>query len=207
MTTGLTKSGVDLDAILHARSTTKIADVNIQSNGGVDISNRFETLASGTAPAVTGFQKAGADLNTLFAAIGTVETITLSNQSMINGDNPGGTAYSGVMFRSDGSIDEVGYTLAIFTQYGAGVQWSSNEPSATGADYDIRCASITSGSFTSSAATVTTWVNLATDRRWYVSIASKFSPDLKGCTAVFEISEAGAATAIDSATITLLAEN
>lgn len=72
MVTGIQANGTDLDSLLEPRTTTKIEDVNIDSNGGVDISNRFEKFASGSAPSTTNIQKAGADLATLFAAIGTV---------------------------------------------------------------------------------------------------------------------------------------
>ena len=72
MTTGIKASGTDLDALLEPRTTTKIANVNIDSNGGVDISNRFEAIASGSAPSVTNIKSGGTDLNALFAAIGTV---------------------------------------------------------------------------------------------------------------------------------------
>lgn len=78
MTTGIQANGTDLDSLLAARITTKIADVNIDSNGSVDISNRFEKLASGSAPSTTNIQSGGADLATLFAGIGTLEAQALS---------------------------------------------------------------------------------------------------------------------------------
>ena len=60
-----TVNGTDLSDILAARSTTKIADVNYAANG-TDLSNTYEKLSSGDAPAITNFQKGGADFNTLF---------------------------------------------------------------------------------------------------------------------------------------------
>ena len=85
MATGIQANGTDLDSVFEARTTTKIADVNIDSNGGVDLSNRFEDIASGSAAAATGIQSGGADLNTLFAGIGTVgSSPTVS--ALANGD-------------------------------------------------------------------------------------------------------------------------
>lgn len=71
MASGLLKNGVDLDNLFEARSSTAIANTGILV-GGVDIANRYEKLASGSAIAAVGFKVSGADLNTLFAGIGTV---------------------------------------------------------------------------------------------------------------------------------------
>lgn len=69
MTTGLKAAGVDLDSLFKARTSAKIADVNIKSNGGVDISNRFEARGATTAIANTGFKSGGVDLSQLFKDI------------------------------------------------------------------------------------------------------------------------------------------
>lgn len=75
MTTGYKKNGVDIDTLLEPRTT---GDPQAPATGykvnGVDISTMFYPLASGgTAPTSTiGMSVAGDDLNTIFAAIGTV---------------------------------------------------------------------------------------------------------------------------------------
>jgi hypothetical protein len=65
---GLLKAGVDLDTLLMARVNAKRADVGLKV-GGVDISNRFETIGAGTPIAATGFKSAGTDLANLFRSI------------------------------------------------------------------------------------------------------------------------------------------
>jgi hypothetical protein len=69
MTTGYIAPAGDLDALFMARASTKIADVGFKSNGGVDISNRFEPRGSSTARANTGFVSGASDLSTLFRDI------------------------------------------------------------------------------------------------------------------------------------------
>lgn len=77
MTTGYKKGNVDIDTLLEPRTT---GDPQAPATGfkvdGVDISTMFYPLASGgTAPTSTiGISVAGDDLNTIFAAIGTVST-------------------------------------------------------------------------------------------------------------------------------------
>lgn len=79
MATGLiTKNADDLDDVLEPRVSTKIADVGILSNGGVDISNRFEGYVSGSKAADTGFISGGSDLKDLFAPKGGVVTFEVT---------------------------------------------------------------------------------------------------------------------------------
>ena len=46
MTTGFIAPAGDLDALFKTRTSAKIADVGFLSNGGVDLSNRFEPRGS-----------------------------------------------------------------------------------------------------------------------------------------------------------------
>ena len=71
MVSNILANGTDLDSIFETRTGTKIADVNIQV-AGTDISNRYEDIASGSAASATNILTGGNDLNTKFAAIGTV---------------------------------------------------------------------------------------------------------------------------------------
>lgn len=71
MGSGFLKNSVDLDSVFEQRSTAAIANVGHQV-AGTDLAQRYEKLASGTAAAATGFKSNNNDLNTLFAAKGTV---------------------------------------------------------------------------------------------------------------------------------------
>jgi hypothetical protein len=68
MASGLLTGGVDLDSRFMARVNAKRADVGFKV-GGVDVSNRWETIGSGTPIAATGFKAAGTDLASLFRNI------------------------------------------------------------------------------------------------------------------------------------------
>ncbi|HZO54897.1 MAG TPA: hypothetical protein VFB63_19475 [Bryobacteraceae bacterium] len=70
MTTGYTiPARGDLDVLFKARTSAAAANVNFLSNGGVDLSQRFEPRGSSTAIANTGFQSAGVDLAQIFMSI------------------------------------------------------------------------------------------------------------------------------------------
>jgi hypothetical protein len=71
MTTGFQVNGVDLDTIFEPRTTTAIANTG-HNVAGVDLAQRFEKLASGSAASATGFKVNVADLSTLFAKKGSV---------------------------------------------------------------------------------------------------------------------------------------
>jgi hypothetical protein len=80
VTTGIEVAGNDLDALLLPRgANTPIANVHIQSNGGVDLSQRFAGAAFGTPYGPTNIKSAGVDIGTLFAALTSgPTTITLT---------------------------------------------------------------------------------------------------------------------------------
>jgi hypothetical protein len=69
MTTGFTAPAGDLDVLFKPRTGTAAANVNFLSNGGVDLSQRFEQR--GNAPAIpnTNFMSAGVDLAQIFKNI------------------------------------------------------------------------------------------------------------------------------------------
>ena len=109
MVTGIQANGTDLDSVFEARTTTKIADVNIDSNGSVDLSNRFEDIASGSAAAATGIQSGGADLDTKFAGIGTVgssPTVSAQANGDVNSISVGSECYVGCRFDNTGQEQE-----------------------------------------------------------------------------------------------------
>ena len=113
---------------------------------------------------------------------------------------------SGFRFNSDGSIDERGPATTTYTQVNVG-EWSANEPSETGANYDIRCASINSGAWNTAAATTGTWVNLGTSREWSCVVLAKNSPDVSSCSGEFEIRDASTLTILTTFTCSAEASN
>lgn len=124
MATGITTSNGaysndDLDTLFKARTSTKAADVGYDSNGGVDISNRFEPIGATTKIADTGYVTnegswTGQDLADIFMDI---------NAAIIGADWPwAGTrvdhdtfdpvpAIAGLQFNTDGTFQTVGDTL------------------------------------------------------------------------------------------------
>lgn len=71
MASGYQSNTVDFDDLFEARITPKIANLGYHVNGS-DITNRYETAASGTAAGNVGYQVNGTDIGTRFAAAGGV---------------------------------------------------------------------------------------------------------------------------------------
>jgi hypothetical protein len=73
MASGIETAGVDLDTILapYVTGEVKAPTTGIEVAGS-DICNRYTKLSLGSAPSPTGIKAAGADLNAIFAAKGTV---------------------------------------------------------------------------------------------------------------------------------------
>lgn len=198
MATGIKAAGADLDSIFAVRVHTKIADVLVKSNGSVDLSNRFEGIVFGSGPSATGIKKAGTDLNALFAALGSLGSVIITGYASSHTDPPG-TTRSGIAFQLDGSIDDIGPGLSDRTQVQLG-EWWSGEPSAgIGNNYDIRCASLVSGTWTFQAESVGTYIQISQERRWRVDVLAMDNPDNKQCTGLFEIRPTGGGAVLDSA--------
>lgn len=89
MTTGIQSSGQDLDVLLMPLGVhTPISTVNIQSNGGVDISQRFAPASAGSPYGTTNIKSSGTDIGTLFARIATgptIITLTAGSFSPVSG--------------------------------------------------------------------------------------------------------------------------
>lgn len=86
MTTGLQSQNQDLDVLLMPRgSFTAIPPVHIESNGGVDISQRFAPVSAGSPYGTTGIQSVGVDIGTLFAAKSTNTLIAQSGSYSLLG--------------------------------------------------------------------------------------------------------------------------
>lgn len=85
MTTGYVVSGRgDLDGLFLARTSTAASNVNFKSNGGVDLSQRFEPRGATTAIANTGFKSGSTDLAQIFKDITLASIATSLNMTAGN---------------------------------------------------------------------------------------------------------------------------
>ena len=154
MTCGLQRNGTDLDAIFMARVNAKIADVNIKSNGGVDISNRFEAKGSATAVAATNIKTAGADLNTLFRDI--AAPLVGVTAAQITADRVDGGTPGELYFKTDGHVwQRLGASL---TDLGS---WC---PAGTSSQYAVMISILTNAMSSGPASGV--WTTVSSDVVW-----------------------------------------
>lgn len=133
-------------------------------------------------------------------------TVSLTGGT-INHTDLGLTVQSGITFHPNGYLYDLGPGIGDRTLFIAGEWWSNLPETNIGASYDVRCASLTSGTWSAQAAAVGTWVQINTELIWRNTVAAMAAPSVKSTTAVFEISLTGAASAIDSATYTVSANN
>lgn len=163
MTTGLIAPAGDLDLLFKARTSTKIADVGFVSNGGVDISNRFEPRGSTTAIANTNFKSGANDLATLFMDIAAVtNVIDIATMTCTNSD--AGTVTAAYRLTSTGNIEGNNGTSS---QPDRG-DWISPK-----SNFSLYSARVTPQSGTSpSGSALNTWLNLGTNREWSITSGS-----------------------------------
>lgn len=141
------------------------------------------------------------------AGTGLQGTVQVTSPLTVASSNPGGLCTSGVAFQTDGGLDELGPDIATIVATVAG-EYFSDEPSANiGANYDVRCASISVGSWVTEAAAVGTWVNMSAQRIWFVRVTAMGAPDVDTCTAVFEIRSAGGGATLATFTVNAEAAN
>lgn len=194
MATGIKAAGVDLDSIFEVRTTTKIANVNIKSNGGVDISNRFENIASGSGPSATGIKAGGADLNTKFAEIGTVISLGAGPGGLVSradGQSPWDTTV-GIRFNTNGIV-QIGKEIN-----GGGVIWTGSSewitPTSEASNvYDVRFTNKAGGgSWTQQESSPEdTWIALVDGvRTWLMNSTIE---ELLSFTCDFEVRDGGGA--------------
>lgn len=115
--------------------------------------------------------------------------------------------HSGITFHPNGYCYDLGIGIGDRTLFITGEWWSALPETNIGASYDVRCSSITSGTWSVQAATVGTWVQINSERIWRNTVASMASPSTKTTTAVFEIRLTGSGSALDSASYTVTAQN
>lgn len=160
MATGLLKTGVDLDTLFMARVNAKRADVGILSNGGVDISNRFEPIGAGTPIANVNFKSVGVDIATLFRDI---------NQAL--GPTVAMPANGYEWLKSNGSpvtLDILNNGTIQYNPISGAVVTHTWLTGGTVAQVDMMITA-TLGTFTSG--TVGSWLNMATTRTYTVAAA------------------------------------
>ena len=158
MTTNIQCPDGDLDVLFAVRSTTKRADVGILSNGGVDISNRFETRGATTARANTNIQSGGADLATLFKDIGSGTTFPVTSRTVSAARTAPASATAGWQLDTAGNV---------FINQGAGMVDSGEDwiaPTSGASGYSCK-ATLVSGT-TPTTGTMATVLALTSTRSW-----------------------------------------
>ena len=115
--------------------------------------------------------------------------------------------HSGVSFAVDGEAFDLGPGIGTLNIFTSGEWWSDEPDTGIGSSYDVRQASLTSGSWSLQAATVTTWIAMSTNRVWRCTVTAMASPALNQAQGVFEIRTTGSGSALDSATYSGSASN
>ena len=119
--------------------------------------------------------------------------------------NPGGLCTAGFAFNAAGSIDEIGPAATNLTPVHPGEWWSDEPDVGIGANYDIRCVSLNSGTWDFQAATVGTWIDLSANRTWRDLVTAMQSPAVESVSGNFAIRPNGGgadlATFIASASV------
>jgi hypothetical protein len=190
VTTGLIAPAGDLDVLFKARTSAKIADVGFRSNGGVDISNRFEPRGSSTARANTNFKQGANDLSSLFMDIAS-SPITLTSVTIESFGVAPANATSGYTLESDGDI--IRGINASNVDIG---DWIVPKASAPGT-YEVR-ATLSSG--LTPVGTLNTWQALTSNRFW-----SLVRSTLGTSTSVLLIEIRQGSTTLGSCTVTMIA--
>lgn len=114
-------------------------------------------------------------------------------------ENLGGLTDAGIAFQDNGQIDDVGPGNLNRTQVQFAEWWSKEPEVSIGTLYDIRCASLVTGTWTSQAASVGTYIQISAERRWSVRVTAMNAPDNKQCRGFFEIRPTGGGSVLDSA--------
>jgi len=122
-------------------------------------------------------------------------------------NNTGGVCFAGVTFNVDGECYDMGPALADRTIFVAGEWWPDEPDTGIGSSYDIRQASLFTGTWTQQAATVGTWVQISVERIWRCNVTAMSAPNVSSASGSFEVRDTGSGSAIDTATYTAEASN
>ena len=131
--------------------------------------------------------------------------VVLTNHTLSSTDL-GALVTCRVRFNSDGTLEHDDDGTIVDVQSG---EWHVDEPSATGADFEVRYLSVgdSGDAYTAPAAAADTWIRIDVVRSWGLNIFAKFAPLSKTHTSTFEIGAYLASSADDSGVITLNADN
>jgi hypothetical protein len=135
-------------------------------------------------------------------AVGPAGILVLSAAS--SSQSSAGATWSGWEFNTTGSLDEIGPGIGDRT--GVSGEYYSLEPETdVGNFYEVRCASMTAGTWNTQAASVGTWVDLTAARIWFENVAA-MGGSSASAGGSFEVGLVGTSTAVVTATLTALAQ-
>ena len=137
------------------------------------------------------------------SGVGSVVLTDIDEDFIVDGD----PVRSGIRFNRDGSISELEYdgTTTTYKDLHLGEWWDKHPEGVIGDSYDVRALSAgKTGTWSSSGAADDVWVQMNLSREWYVQAPSGGQ---KQCIATFEIRLTGSGSALDSATVDLLAND
>ena len=198
MATGIKSGGVDIDTLFMELQGTKRADVNIHSND-TDISRLFEPIGSGTPRADVNIHSGDTDLSDLFRDIDDpLLTVTVTADTITDSD-VGGLALAGIRFNADGTVDE--YVGGSFSQIASATDWIRPTDEASSL-YEVAYWGASGEPFSVQASSEGSWINLGSDRLYYMRADSGEGANSITCT--FGIRYDGGSV-IDSATFTITA--
>jgi len=192
MATGYIAAAGDLDLLFMARSSAKIADVGYLSNGGVDLSNRFEPRSGSTARANVNFLSGASDLSTLFRDINAY-TVDITNVTYSATASSSPVAGYGIL--TDGNVRRV--------QNGSNTTpatWITPTFVAPGA-FRARASQVSGPAVGGSA--LATYIAVSSSPVWTLTKAGSVSGTIQAVITV-DIDD-GAGNILDTATITLQA--
>ncbi len=162
-----------------------MTDMHIRVGGVWKQVNRMYVRVSGVWKEVfRGYVRVSGVWKEFFGGFVTVTNITLSHT------NAGTPTAQSVRFNRDGSIDDgtgSNSSTMSYAQTHAGEWWSA-EPNATiGDNFEVRCASVTTGSpdllWIQEAAAIGTYIGLTAGREWLLNAqGGKIGPNTKSIT-------------------------
>lgn len=114
---------------------------------------------------------------------------------------------SGVSFQTDGGVDNVGPLTSDKTAFASGEWWDGEPDAGVGSRFDVRCASISVGSWFVQAASVGAWVQISSERIWRVNVTTMNAPDVSQCIASFEMRPTGGGPTLATFTVNATASN
>lgn len=210
-----TPSG-NVGTVVYSWSHISTASGNTPSiSGHLTATPTFTATVSDGVPSDSDWRVTAVDLADNSVAQDTIRVLLTYTQLaqvnvtniFVSSSNPGQRCRSGVRYNNNGSIDELGPTLADENKIHNNEWWSKEPQANIGASYQVRCQSLTSGSWSTQAAAVGTWVDISTEPVWVVSVVGMASPDAKEVEAVFQIRRKSDNQIMDTFDVHALASN